>query len=217
MNGALVAGWPVNAGSWQKETQPLLESIADHAGIAIAQAQQTEALQRLSNKDPLTGLYNRRAFMEELPRRLVRNAQQKRAGAFFYIDLDDFKNINDVGGHMEGDRVLTEVGAKLEHHIRQDDMAIRLGGDEFAIWFDEIKQIDAERKAGELLSVLKNIMTSEKNGKPISASIGIAIFDPDTDEDLESLIGRADEALYNIKEHGKGTWAIAPANAGNGE
>ena len=125
------------------ETTQLAEWLAAQAGIALENARLHDLVQRQAITDDLTGLVNRRRFLEVLDAELERAVQFGSGLGIVLIDLDDFKGVNDRFGHHSGDRVLAAFGSLLQEHIRDVDLAARLGGEEFALLLPEIERRDA--------------------------------------------------------------------------
>jgi len=172
-------------------------------------------LAELSRTDELTGLLNRRAFMEDLYKHHMHLYRGSRKGALLYIDLDNFKPVNDRFGHAAGDEVLKQFANILHSHSRIGDLPARLGGDEFAIWLEETDEAGASTKARNLINEAKSLhrlagIDAAADMPPLGLSIGIAIADPQFFEELPHLINRADEVMYQVKRQGKGTLIIAP-------
>ncbi len=151
--------------------------------------------------DPLTGIPNARYF-DELAEMEVRRAQ--RYGHPFtigFLDLDDFKQVNDRFGHSTGDEVLRRVAETMHRHLRSTDVVARLGGDEFAILLTETD----ERTAGEVLEKLRIVLQAEMGARhwPVTFSIGAATFHSPPAR-LADVLQRADELMYRVKNRGKG-------------
>ena len=160
-------------------------------------------LQELATHDPLTGLPNRRLFMDRIDRAIADAKRKKQKVAVLSLDLDNFKEINDLCGHAFGDQVLIETGKRITRSIREMDTVSRFGGDEFMILLKEIRTPrDVEVAVKKLIANLHNSI--DTNGEPISikASIGIAIF-PEDGKQPQDLIARSDQALYATKSSGK--------------
>ncbi len=219
-NGVIWLKFPENVHP-EPETAPqtLAQSVATHIAMAIAHDNQMRRLAELSRTDELTGLLNRRAFMEDLFQRQAHLYRVSRSGALLYIDLDNFKPVNDRFGHAAGDQVLKEFANLLHGHSRIGDLCARLGGDEFAIWLEETDAIGAVTKARNLIEDAKALhglagITMLADMAPLGLSIGIAIADPKRFEQLAELIMRADEVMYQVKRQGKGALIVAsPAGA----
>lgn len=210
-NGAVVLWRPASRGEWTTDERMLAEDIADQIGIANEQIAAHEDIVRISRTDGLTGLFNRRAFFEELERRFMRLNRGRQTAALMYIDLDNFKMVNDMRGHAEGDMILRLVRDILIENTRPTDLVARLGGDEFAIWLESGGGTIAQTKAERLLAVAGQRMLplSGTASHPLGLSIGVAIYDPDHPETLDALMARADQAMYGIKHGGKSGAAIA--------
>ncbi|MCH7888090.1 MAG: sensor domain-containing diguanylate cyclase, partial [Proteobacteria bacterium] len=204
---------------WSEDDHALLAAVSEHLGIAIEQIANHEALKLLSRTDDLTGLLNRRAFTDEIGRRFASVRRTGRPAALLYTDLDNFKLVNDVHGHQRGDAALGAWATVLTQRTRVADVVARLGGDEFAIWLEETHEAGAIAKADELLAA--SACLEDYSGdpeRPLRVSIGVAALDPASGESLDSLITRADAAMYGAKHAGKGAYAVAPAPcAGNGD
>ncbi|MDJ0951333.1 MAG: diguanylate cyclase [Alphaproteobacteria bacterium] len=222
VNGTICLWRPSGAEPWRPEDRSLLADLAGHVAVVIEQAAQHAELERLSSTDTLTGLDNRRAFFAALEHRLVapgpaKRAADRRPGALVYVDLDNFKQVNDALGHQEGDTALQEVARILGSGSRRGDRVARLGGDEFAIWLEDTDAAGAERKAESLLTASSALIRfTPPGGKPLGFSIGIALYDPAGGESLADLVARADEVMYQVKHHGKGGFRIAQAGQGGG-
>ncbi|WP_369026691.1 putative bifunctional diguanylate cyclase/phosphodiesterase [Qipengyuania sp. RANM35] len=162
----------------------------------------------MAHYDNLTGLANRYLFNERL--RVMLGASEGRGAnvALFYLDLDDFKSINDTRGHLVGDRLLREVGTRLEQEVRADDLVARLGGDEFAVLIETRAGMGMLiERAHRFLSVVREAYEIEGHHYRVSTSIGVArCFDGDCD--AEELMRRADLALFAAKKKGRDTLAI---------
>ena len=214
VNGALCVVRALGQEPWNEDDRGLMASVAGQLGVAIEQIAIHESLLAQSLTDELTGLNNRRAFMEALRSRFGQAMRSGRSGSLLYIDLDNFKRVNDVHGHQRGDQVLQDLANILSSQTRVNDVVARLGGDEFGLWLDEVGQTDAVTKAAELLEASAVLEAHSGDAEHLlSVSIGIAAFDPNSGESLEELIARADAAMYQAKETGKASCAVAPPAA----
>ncbi len=159
----------------------------------------------LAQRDGLTGLYGRRAFEERLEHDV---ALAQRAGSpvtMVYLDLDDFKTVNDSYGHAEGDRVLQSVGAALDKSIRHADTAGRLGGDEFALVLPDTDDHGAQHVISNLTREIHEAFTAGR--LPVTCSIGVVtFFDPPVS--ARSILAAADALMYEVKRNGKGAIAF---------
>jgi len=160
----------------------------------------------MATHDALTGLPNRAHFSETLNLALNNARRYRRPFAVMFIDLDHFKTINDTLGHAAGDKLLKEVGSRLNDTVRESDVVARLGGDEFVVLLQEVNargQVSAV--AHKILAALVKPMLILGRECGISASIGIAMY-PGGAEDEQSLMRHADMAMYRAKEAGKNTY-----------
>lgn len=162
----------------------------------------------LAEHDALTGLYNRSRFHEELERALDYAERFEQSGALMFIDLDQFKYINDTMGHQAGDEYLVAIAQKLASNIRKVDIIGRLGGDEFGIILPNSSGQQAEEVATHLLQKLAvNHKTFIDTGTPVTASIGIVIF-PQQSSVPGNLLAMADAAMYSAKDSGRNTFHV---------
>lgn len=210
LNGAVLLWRGDDAEPWDEEDRHLLSGVADHIGIAHAHLAYQERLRRLSERDGLTGLFNRRTFFERLEETLTR--PDSGPSALLYVDLDNFKAVNDLHGHQQGDTVLKAIGTLLSTGVRPGDLPGRLGGDEFVLWLGRADEAQARKVADRLLSGMKGLShLSASPEKPLGLSIGIAVHVPGRGETVRELTDRADAAMYDAKKSGKGHYALAPA------
>ena len=181
----------------------LLVSFAATATTAIQNAQLYAEVQKQAITDPLTALYNRRGFFE-LGRREVERAHRfDRPLTAMMIDIDLFKQVNDTQGHLIGDQVLAGVASQIEHQLRQVDLPGRYGGDEFIALLPETDLFNAYQAAERLRrSIAKVHYPTENEPVRVTVSIGIASLKASSDS-LETIIERADQALYSAKQSGR--------------
>jgi diguanylate cyclase (GGDEF)-like protein len=158
-----------------------------------------EQLAQLAMHDPLTGLINARAFADRLTQELERNRRYPRPLALLYLDLDDFKVINDSHGHQTGDAVLRLVADAMRSSVRQTDVVGRMGGDEFAVLMPETEAAVADGAAQRLAAGLRNVF---KGTPTVTASIGVVACGT-ADANTDELLRRADQAMYDAKRKGK--------------
>ncbi|MFD5074366.1 aminotransferase class I/II-fold pyridoxal phosphate-dependent enzyme [Streptomyces sp. NPDC058371] len=155
--------------------------------------------------DPLTGLPNRVLLLERIERALLRGRRASALTCLLFIDLDDFKMVNDTMGHTTGDHLLTAVGERLSGALRRSDTAARLGGDEFAVLMEDAKApVDAELLAAQVIQTLGRPFSLPGGSMSVSASVGVATARDSTD--AEELLSHADLALYSAKAAGKRQW-----------
>ncbi len=174
-------------------------------GLDITEHKQAEGrLAWLADHDPLTHLFNRRRFQEELERILSLAMRYQRPGALLFFDLDQFKYINDTSGHQAGDSLLKTVANMLLRAVRNVDIIGRLGGDEFAVILPETTAEGAIVVAKTILELLGQArLTVDDRTHKASASIGIALF-PEHGSDVHELLAAADLAMYQAKDAGRG-------------
>jgi diguanylate cyclase (GGDEF)-like protein len=177
-----------------------LEALARTSAPAIRNAQEFREARQLADVDALTGVHNRRFFHEALERECARAHRYERRLTLIVLDIDDFKATNDRLGHLAGDAVLAAVAERLHGAVRQSDIACRVGGDEFAVILPEAGSRDAE----ELYRRIQFAVGSGASGpvERVRLSAGIAELRPE--DDAVVLFQRADDALYEAKEAGKG-------------
>ncbi len=162
-----------------------------------------QKLIRLANYDPLTGVANRVQFHSFLENVLLRSKRHSRMFAIIFLDLDNFKEVNDTQGHDVGDKILKTVADRLTGCIRADDLVSRLGGDEFAIILDDIVEQDmAAVVAEKIIQANSKLIIIDGIEYAITSSIGIVTF-PDVGDNIENLIKAADTAMYEAKNSGK--------------
>ena len=173
-------------------------------GAVVAERKRLEArLVQLADYDSLTGVLGSRRFLEELGHHLTEARRYGTEGALLFLDLDDFKSINDGLGHRAGDNVLSEVAALLRGRLRESDLLGRLGGDEFAVLLLHADRDQAEAVAGQLLGAIR-AHEVRVDGKSVhtTASIGIALI-PEHASGAEELLACADTAMYRAKDVGR--------------
>jgi diguanylate cyclase (GGDEF)-like protein len=169
-------------------------------------------LVHVANHDPLTGLFNRRRFDEELERQLSEAQRYGLQGALLFLDLDQFKDVNDSRGHRAGDDLLTSLALLLQQRLRDTDVVARLGGDEFAILLPHADASQASAVAKELLEAIR-VHTFVVGGAPlgVTVSLGIALF-PEHGVNAGELLSRADMAMYRAKEEGRNRASVFAAD-----
>lgn len=154
----------------------------------------------LARTDFLTGTLNARAFSERATLEVSRARRHRRPLTVVYVDVDDFKSVNDRFGHGFGDEVLREVAAILRSHVRDSDCVSRIGGDEFIVLLPEVGREHARSTLSKLLHALREV--SRNPEVPITCSAGAVVFNPPP-ADLDSLIRQSDEMMYHAKARGK--------------
>lgn len=176
----------------------------------ISKIKKTEdKLHSLAYYDLLTGIPNRTLFYERLERALIRANDNKKGAALLFMDLDGFKVINDSLGHAAGDLILKEVAARIKSNIRKSDTVSRLGGDEFTVILENVNSHEYVKAAAEAI-IKKILLPYNILGRELTLgiSIGIALA-PDDESTVEGLVRKADAAMYNAKESGKGRYSFS--------
>jgi diguanylate cyclase (GGDEF)-like protein len=167
-----------------------------------------QELKLQASQDPLTGLKNRRRFEEDLRTELARSRREQWAGAVLMLDLDNFKQVNDTLGHAVGDRVIADIAGVLSARMRATDVVARLGGDEFAIVLPRCELDEAEEVAEAIASSIRLHTLPGEAAPPVTASIGIATFGPETTGN-EAVLSAADNAMYEAKRAGRNSIRVA--------
>jgi diguanylate cyclase (GGDEF)-like protein len=154
-------------------------------------------LARQARTDPLTGLLNRRSFLDELRRRVDRLDREGQVGTLLYMDLDHFKRLNDTCGHEVGDEALVLAATMLRATVRATDLVARLGGDEFVAL--AVDAANANAIADRIQQNLSGKFVGEKLQLPIAVSIGMSWIEPGQDVQIEEALATADAAMYTRK------------------
>ncbi len=199
------------AAPWTEDDATLASSVSAIVRVVLEHESIQRELARQARTDPLTGLLNRRSFMEEVHRRIDRLDREALPGTLMYVDLDNFKRLNDCCGHETGDEALVLTAGLLRNLVRPSDLVARLGGDEFALWLDGSDELTAAERAERLrLDAPAAFAQSMPPGSPpLSTSIGIASRNPHVSESLEEVMRRADQAMYEVKRAGRGHWRVS--------
>ena len=187
-----------------QSTQDLAETIAQNLALAFANLKLQEKLRYQSLRDPLTGLYNRRYLQEALAKEIDRAHRKQQFVSVIMLDVDHFKQFNDIHGHSAGDLVLSKIGAYLLSETREYDVTCRHGGEEFIIVMPDASIENSILRAEKIREGIKQLRLEYEGKKlePISVSIGVSCF-PDDSINADCLIRAADKALYQAKEKGR--------------
>lgn len=205
LNGfvACVMGWALSVLLWRKFITITLQQSQLEKVNAELQNKQRD-LERLTRLDGLTGLYNRKTFVELTERELVRAQRQGSATSLLLLDLDHFKRVNDTWGHPAGDAVLKNVATVVSQSVRSTDLVGRLGGEEFIILLPGTTALAARKLAEKVRARLEaHPTTFERATIAATASIGLVGTTAAEKRDFDSLYNDADKALYMAKQRGR--------------
>jgi diguanylate cyclase (GGDEF)-like protein/PAS domain S-box-containing protein len=188
----------------------LTAMATDIAGIAIERALGEERIRHMAHHDPLTGLPNRAFFWSQFCRSLHEAQREHRNVTVAYIDLDNFKAINDTLGHAAGDEVLRSLASRMSSSIRASDLLARLGGDEFAIVFSSPghDRLGVIRRLQELRAAIARPLLLEGQSLAATCSMGVAFY-PQDGTTPEALLACADKAMYQAKSMGRDTLRVS--------
>ena len=186
-------------------TIAFLHILCDHAAIAIENARDVARIQQLTITDDATGLYNVRHLYKMLEHELDRSRRLHNPISLAFIDLDRFKTVNDVHGHLIGSELLSRVGSRLKQLSREKDSCFRYGGDEFVILMPDTSAMDAYMQATKVHEELMRTPFHMSNGLDLSASasVGLATCPPENPA-VHAIIGTADARMYEVKSNGRG-------------
>ena len=185
-----------------------LSIVGGQVGEFLRRRRAEDELAHHALHDQLTGLPNRAVFVDRLRRALGQSARSGRSVAVLFVDLDDFKAINDTLGHQAGDELLTAVAMRLGGTLRRAEMLARFGGDEFVILLEELADVaDAVSVAERVAAALDGAFVLQGSEHFVSASVGIAITDS-ADADSTDLLRDADVAMYRAKERGRARYEL---------
>jgi diguanylate cyclase (GGDEF)-like protein len=200
---------------WDPEDKLLIDAAASLVRMVLEHDAIQQEMARQARTDPLTGLLNRRAFLEEMARHIDRLDREDQQGTLMFADLDYFKPVNDRLGHEVGDQVLLRTASMLRNTLRPSDLVARLGGDEFALWMDGADHMTAAERAERLcIDVPRELRLIADDGGPTpTISVGIATRLAGSDEPIDSLLRRADRAMYEVKRTGRGHWRVSNEEA----
>lgn len=211
--GPLIAGGIIigavrlegESGFWTPERESLLESYLGTCASVLSNLQLLQTMREQANIDPLTGLYNRR-FCKDYARKLMAMARRKNTPlGFIMLDLDHFKDINDVYGHEVGDRVLKQFAKTVTQSMRETNLTARLGGEEFVVLLPDTGSNACQVVAERIRAAVSRMNMPQAKGKllpPITVSLGIAVY-PEHGGTLEEMLHASDRALYESKRAGR--------------
>jgi diguanylate cyclase (GGDEF)-like protein len=187
-----------------------VKTLTEHLALAVANLNLRETLRTQAIRDPLTGLFNRRYMEESLDREFRRSLRKESPLAILMVDIDHFKQLNDLHGHEAGDAVLRELARLFQAQLRMEDIASRYGGEEFVLILPEA-DMTAASECGERLRQAIHAMRIQHYGQTlegVTLSIGLACF-PQQGTTVDALMRAVDAALYRAKENGRDRLEIA--------
>lgn len=205
-NGVIYPEW-LNISAVKNGSGQVTHYVGIFSDISLLKSREMR-LQQLAHFDTLTGLANRTLFQERIAQAIDTAKENDGKIALLYIDLDNFKPVNDTYGHDTGDKVLQIIARRLLQTTRDNDTVSRLGGDEFSIILNDIKQTDNARIVAEKLinNTAQRISIDDKEVMP-GCSIGVAIY-PDHGGTPQGLLKMADDAMYRAKQAGKNQYRL---------
>lgn len=172
---------------------------------AIKKTELEQNIKNLAHYDSLTGLVSRHLLLDRIQQTINSISRTKKIAAIAFIDLDDFKPINDTYGHEAGDSVLIEVANRLRNALRETDTVSRLGGDEFVLLLNDIESASLCEDLLKRILLILSVPITLKNGRPVrvSCSVGISIIDEFSSSDAHSCVQKSDQAMYQAKSNGR--------------
>lgn len=209
--GSLLLRAARSSGNFSPREVNFFEIVAEAAANALERAQLFESIQianqrleQLAVTDGLTGLYNHRHVMERFQEEFNRAVRYGSPLSVTMLDVDDFKQVNDTHGHLQGDIILREIAACMRASVRTNDIVARYGGEEFIVIQPETELTGAQSEAERLReNIAQNLFTGLPSGERITVSIGVASFNLESMPRSNDLLGAADLALYRAKNSGK--------------
>jgi diguanylate cyclase (GGDEF)-like protein len=210
-----------NVGSFSNQDVKLLETLAGQLGVSLENSRLGKSLGRLTElseqlehqafHDPLTGLANRALFTERLAHAVARQARSRSLLAVLFVDIDDFKAVNDSRGHDAGDELLATAAERIRACVREVDTVARLGGDEFAIVLEELAtSYDAEPVAERIVNTFRQPFRIAGALLSVTASVGVAVCDET--QSADNVLANADVAMYRAKARGKAQFSVFEAS-----
>ncbi|MGN6389862.1 MAG: diguanylate cyclase domain-containing protein, partial [Burkholderiaceae bacterium] len=187
----------------------LLQFISTQVATAVERKRLHERLQYLAQNDPLTGLPNRGVLLDRLDMALKRARRGNARIALLYLDLDEFKRVNDSLGHVAGDVLLQTVALRLRQTLRDVDTVARMGGDEFVMLLEDVGAAGAALVADKIRDAVRQPIAIDGCQLRIRPSIGIAVF-PEQGDDAAALLKQADAAMYADKQASAYRLEISP-------
>jgi diguanylate cyclase (GGDEF)-like protein/PAS domain S-box-containing protein len=199
VTGAVVVETRTSDKRYTADDRDLLQFVSTQIATAIERTQIRDRLRHMAHHDELTGLPNRLLFYDRFDMALNRACRDKELVGLLYLDLNDFKEVNDTRGHHAGDLVLQQVARRLEGCVRQSDTVARMGGDEFTVLLINIADRHAAEATRErILEAMAELFDLGDAEAGLSVSVGLATY-PEDGDDVEQLLRRADAGMYGTK------------------
>jgi diguanylate cyclase (GGDEF)-like protein len=210
-NAGLAIWRNVTTRPWDQDDKLLAESSVNLVRMILDYETVAREMVHKATTDPLTGLLNRRSFLDEMQRHIARLDRGNATGSLMFVDLDAFKAVNDSLGHAEGDKVLVRLADLLRRLVRPGDLIARLGGDEFAVWLSGVDHLTAAERADSLCKAASiELQAPLPEAFPhLGVSIGIATRRAGSHEPIADLTRRADMAMYKVKRNGRRHWHVS--------
>lgn len=205
---------------WRRDEGEFVDNVGRLICLIVKEVERTKSeaqLRHLAHHDNLTGLPNRQYLFDQAQDLFPALAARANTLAAFFIDLDGFKNVNDTLGHAVGDELLKAAALRLKNVVRKDDILVRLGGDEFMLLARNLSDMRiADDIAQQIVDTMRNTFSLRGSELQISASVGIAMY-PQDGSDMDTLMKKADIAMYQAKSAGRDRYRMFSAPAGGGE
>ncbi|MBP1661266.1 MAG: eukaryotic-like serine/threonine-protein kinase, partial [Candidatus Aminicenantes bacterium] len=202
----LIALYNFAGRAFSEEDAQVAELFASQVAIALDNSRRVELMEKQAVTDELTGLYNRRAFALMGEKEVGRARRYQRPLALILFDIDHFKTVNDSHGHLIGDHVLRVLTELVTRTTRATDIVCRYGGEEYIVLLPEASREEGQAMAERLRQEISRMTVVTSGGiLSLTVSLGVGALRPDEDEDIESLIARADRAMYQAKAAGRNT------------
>jgi diguanylate cyclase (GGDEF)-like protein len=195
---------------FDKEQIDMIDELAGDLGFAINSFFQKSMIDKLSFYDSMTNLPNKKFLLQKLSQTLVFTKKHKTRGAILYLNIDNFKSINDINGLEEGDKILKQMGRRLSALLEDNENVFYAGGDEFVVLLEELGQsnndavLHAQRFAQDVIATVKDPFEAKEQTVYITLSIGVVLFE-DSGTDAQELLNRAESAMHIAKNSGKNT------------
>ncbi len=200
----LIALYNFGIRAFTEDGARVAELFASQVAIALDNSRRVEQMEKQAERDELTGLYNRRGFALQGEKEVGRARRYQRPLALILFDIDHFKNVNDLYGHLIGDHVLRVLTERVTRTTRATDFVCRYGGEEFIVLMPEANREEGLAMAERLRQEISGMtIVTDVGTLSLTVSLGVAALRPEEEENLEGLIARADRAMYQAKAAGR--------------